>query len=54
MFEVSLINKDTGKVHRIDDYPVTIVTADPGYIADQLLRNRNLDKWQILIVELPT
>jgi hypothetical protein len=52
MFEVRLINKETGKVHCIDDHPVIITTEFPGYVADELLRNRNLDKWSIEIREL--
>ncbi len=52
MFEVRLINKETGAIHTIDDYPVAVRTEFPGYVAEELLRNRNLDKWAIEILEL--
>lgn len=45
VFAVDLIDRATGRHHRIAGIPVTVMTRDPADTAADLLRNRDTTRW---------
>ncbi len=51
-YAVSLIDRRTGKPHRISDIPLRLMTCDPFEAAHELMRNRDPSIWDTFIERL--
>lgn len=47
LFAVQLVDRLTGKPHRIGDVPVAILTQQPDAAATELMRNRDATRWTV-------
>ena len=53
-YAVSLIDRRTGKPHRISDIPLRLMTCEPFEAAHELMRNRDPAIWDTFIERLDT
>lgn len=51
-YAVSLIDRRTGKPHRISDIPLRLMTCEPFATAQELMRNRDPAIWDTSIERL--
>lgn len=51
-YAVSLIDRRTGKPHRISDIPLRLMTCEPFDTAQELMRNRDPAIWDTFIERL--
>ena len=51
-YAVSLIDRRTGKPHRISDIPLRLITCDPFETARDLMRDRDPARWDTAIHRL--
>lgn len=49
---VSLIDRRTGRAHRVDGTPLVIHSLHPKQIADRLMQGRDPSKWEVRITAL--
>lgn len=50
---VSLIDRRTGRPHRVDGTPLVVHSLHPRQIAANLMRGRDPSKWEVRIISLP-
>ncbi|WP_104490925.1 MULTISPECIES: hypothetical protein [Paracoccus] len=51
-YAVSLIDRRTGKPHRISDIPLRLITCEPFETARELMRDRDPARWDTAIDRL--
>ncbi len=50
---VSLVDRRTGRIHRRNGSPLSVLTSDPKGSAEELLKGRDPTLWQARIDPLP-
>lgn len=48
-YAVHLINAQSGRLHCVGGVPLTIYTTDPDGVCDEMMRNRDLRDWDVLV-----
>ena len=51
-YAVSLIDRRTGRAHRISEIPLRLITCEPFDAAQELMRNRDPERWDTFVQRL--
>ncbi|WP_313348958.1 hypothetical protein [Paracoccus sp. (in: a-proteobacteria)] len=51
-YAVDLIDRRTGKPHRISDIPLRLITCEPYETVQELMRDRDPARWQTAVHRL--